>query len=169
MNNPSIIVVSRVTGALVSRTNFADFASANGDVITLTELSAIADELRLRGCVTVAEHELIDVTPSETDVRAFMRAKADELSAKCGYVHATVAIEVTNYGQYGGKVPTVADQLKNSTYVDGDTYRHGPTLADAMQASILAMDPYHRASQLKRRAEAMLAEANALSPQLVAA
>jgi hypothetical protein len=104
---------------------------------------------------------------TEADVVAFMQAKADELCQMTGGLFSAVKIEAKRHADFRGE--RGPSEHNFTSYVDGDTHRSASKLADAMQASFLAMDPLLRAAQLKQRAAELLAEAATLVPTPVIA
>lgn len=102
---------------------------------------------------------------TEADVIAFLTERAAELSAQTGEPYCSVTLEVLN-ASHGRPA-----RITWKTYVVGDTHRTASTLDEVMNASVRAMRPDVRAEELRKQAEKLLAEANALlsAPQLSAA
>lgn len=75
--NPSIIIVSLVTGALISRTTFAEFVRDNADAYAPSDVEAMADELATAGFAKTDHHVLVDATPTDADVLKFISDKKD--------------------------------------------------------------------------------------------
>lgn len=93
---------------------------------------------------------------TEAQVVAFLQSKADELSAKCGNLCASVEVACTRYS--GGTA-----NVTWKAYVAGTDYKNGATMEEAISLAVAAMEPTARAEALRKKAAEMLAEAEKLS------
>lgn len=104
------------------------------------------------------------VTPSapivapitEADVISFIATKARQLAERTGVEFANINVCVFNPDY----TPVCAPSW--TSYVDGDTHRTASRCDEAIAQSVAAMAPTNRAEDLRRRAAAMLAEAESL-------
>lgn len=73
--NPTLLVVSNLTGHIAHRTTWVQWAVDN-EFITGTSLQQIADKLVRYGIAEVNDHYLIDITPTDAEIVAWLDAKA---------------------------------------------------------------------------------------------
>ena len=93
---------------------------------------------------------------TEDQVVAFLQAKADGLSARCGNICASVEVACTRYSVGTANVAWKA-------YVAGTDYKNGTTMDDVISRALVAMEPTARAEAMRRQAAELLAQAEKLS------
>lgn len=94
---------------------------------------------------------------TEQQVIEFVAQRARELSVNIGKVYVTIELRVTDFAD--GK-----REIKWMSYGHGDAYRSGKTCDEACDKTLKALDPKHRAEELRAKAAAMIAEAETLRP-----